>query len=91
MDIMYYDDIDNNRCICGFFYLVIFEDHDNWKELLDSNLVTHGMTFDEDDYIDMLQVGEWCDNNLKAGWAVSTNTAGFYLKEDAMAFKLRWT
>ena len=87
---MFYDYISGNRCLCGFYFLVIFEDHDNWKELLNTNIVEHSLRFGDDCAVNMMQVGEWCDENLKEGWAVQTSRAGFYNEEDAAAFKLRW-
>ena len=85
---MFYDYVDGNVCVCGFFSIVCFEDHDNWKKLVDTNPVK--WEFDEDGDISMVEIGQWCDDNLKEGWIVGTSQCGFYNEEDALAFKLRW-
>ena len=85
---MFYEEIDGNFCICGFFCMVLFEDHDNWKELAKSNQVD--FQFHENIGPSMKEVAQWCEDNLKDGWLVGVSTSAFYNKNDAMAFKLRW-
>lgn len=38
----------------------------------------------------MLEVAQWCDENLKDDYLVGKDTSGFKDEADAMAFKLRW-
>ncbi len=85
---MYYEEVYGNLCRCGFFYMVLHADDENWKELIVTNKVE--WNFDPDGNISMVQVGEWCDENLKEGWIIGQQHCGFYDANDAVAFKMRW-
>jgi len=85
---MYYEEVDGNLCLCGPFYMVLHANDENWKALLKENSVS--WNFDKDGDVSMIEIGEWCDENLKEEWIVSVPLCGFHSADDAMAFKMRW-
>lgn len=38
----------------------------------------------------MFEIAKWCSANIDGTWLVGSDHSGFNIKEDAMAFKLRW-
>ncbi|KKN44288.1 hypothetical protein LCGC14_0694930 [marine sediment metagenome] len=85
---MYYEDVAGNLCICGFFYMILHDNDENWRQLRETNPID--WDFDKDGDISMVQIGEWYDENLQEGWIVTETHCGFYNSVDAVAFKMRW-
>lgn len=39
---------------------------------------------------EMIEIAEWCDNNLRDNYLIGRHVSGFECILDAIAFKLRW-